>query len=100
MGLPPSFSRDQPVLLHMPHFETQRIRAARRAMQIPRLARPNTAPSRLRSPGQRPIGYRIMNTHRSTPAYTMRARCELPPGQDPTAPDVTPGPGAYDTTKY
>ena len=43
MDLPPSYSRDQQVLLHMPHFETQRIRAARRAMQNARMGRPNSA---------------------------------------------------------
>lgn len=101
MDLPPSYSRDQQVLLHMPHFETQRIRAARRAMQNARMGRPNSAGShRPRSPGQRPIGYRIMNAHRSTPAYTMAAKWEIPASMDPTAPEVTPGPGTYDTTKY
>lgn len=103
----PPHSKDDVVLLYMPPFETQHVRAARRA------ARAGSAGARAGSAGARaglrarpepadtrPIGYRILATHPSTPAYSMRRKIVLSANLDPARPDEGPGPGAYNLMKY
>lgn len=87
---------DEHVLLYMPFFETQQIRAARRAQ------RSGSAAPRRRPPlpGKRPLGYRIDAVHPSSPAYSFAQKIVLSANVDPLLPDDGPGPGAYDLLKY
>ena len=79
----PPRKKDEAVLLYMPSFQTQQIRAARRAAA----GKKNSLRSRQPPPGHRPLGYRIQTQHPSSPAYTMASKIVLSAYCDPSQPE-------------